>query len=667
MANTFTFANLTLTDADIFGGINFTHDLNTGEEFTIGNTASASVKFVTDTQLPLYSKDAVNGTFTWTQDGVSRGRYYITEVTKASGKYEVTAYDAMILLDTSVSALSLTFPLSVGTAASAIATFIGCTTQGTINNSTMEAEDGTIEDTVTCRQLLGWVAEASGCSVKIDGSDHLCFMYYADSGITITASDYIEYGLNVADYTCAAIDNVTICDMAGMTAASAGSGTNSLFIQGNPFLYDATDTEAAVILGCVDSFIYAPFTCDMFEENGLEVGTMATFGSTATLVMHIESSESGAVASAVGSDTRAEFNKSIDIIVNEALAVANDAQQTAQATNLHFWYTASGDEAGAHIAEVDKPTFDADPQGGNVRIDSNSLDIRNGLDVLASFSATEAVMGSEDSSSISIGLEGIAAQKSDGTEYFEIGQSSASITQESNRSAVVATPGGQSGLSGTANLTEAPYASLYDVIATGAAIKFDITVSIKYWVTNITPQQYKTVSRTVSFSGSSWKKGTSHNESPSNRLVSYISYSSSGTCYVSLNKTWIDNNFYSSAHPWSVVDIRIRLRGNLTTPAPSYAFGVAIEATKPLSFGINEGTIPSSYGLALGKYNEDDTNDDYVLIAGNGTSDSSRSNALAVSWDGDIEIALDTTAASGTDHDIYDALVALGWDSDVIV
>lgn len=327
MANTFTFANLTLTDADIFGGINFLHDLNTGEEFTIGNTASASVKFVTDTQLPLYSKDATNGTFTWTQDSVSRGRYYITEVTKASGKYEVTAYDAMILLDTNISVLSLTLPKTVSQLATAIATYIGCTVSGTVTNGSLSVSE--LNADLTCRELLHYVAEASGCSVKIDGSNHLCFMYYASSGITITASDYKELGLNVADYTCAKINNVTIYNTEGELQAQAGSGSNALYIGGNPLLDNATNTNATNILNKVKDFQYAPFTCEMFEENGLEVGTMATFGSTATLVMHIESSEDGAVASAVGSDNRAEYNKDILTVVNETAAIAVNAQTIA--------------------------------------------------------------------------------------------------------------------------------------------------------------------------------------------------------------------------------------------------------------------------------------------------------------------------------------------------
>lgn len=328
MANTFTFANLTLTDANIFGGINFLHDMNTGDEFTIGNTASASVRFVTDTQLPLYSKDATNGTFTWTQNSVGRGRFYITEVTKNNGMYEVTAYDAMILLDAKISVLSLSYPSSVSTLASAIATYIGCTVSGTVTNGTLSVPTA-LDSDMTCRQLLGYVAEASGCSVKIDGSDHICFMYYASSGITVTAADYVEGGLNVADYTCAKIDNVTIYNTEGTVQATAGSGYNALYIGSNPLLDNANSTNATNILNVVKNFQYAPFKCEMFGENGLEVGTTATFGSTTTLVMHIESSENGALASAVGSDNRAAYNKDILTVVNETNAIAVNAQTVA--------------------------------------------------------------------------------------------------------------------------------------------------------------------------------------------------------------------------------------------------------------------------------------------------------------------------------------------------
>ena len=75
---------------------------------------------------------------------------------------------------------------------------------------------------------------------------------------------------------------------------------------------------------------------------------------------------------------------------------------------------------------------------------------------------------------------------------------------------------------------------------------------------------------------------------------------------------------------------------------------------------------------AIGKYNEADIGDinnegAYAFIVGNGTADDARSNALTVAWDGNVEMALDTTSASGTDHDLYAAITALGWESEVIV
>lgn len=316
MANTLTFAGQTITDTNLFGEIRYVCDLNTSDALSIGNTASASVEFTTDVQVPLYSLDQTNGTFTWTQDSTARGRYYITEVKKSEGKYDVTAYDAMMLLETDISALSLSIPLTVSAAASAIASYIGCTVSGSVCNGSLATNY--LEEGMTIRQLLAYVAEASGCSVKVDGADHLCFMYYASSGITITNNQYKT--LEVADYACAAIDNVTILNALGSVQATSGSGTNSLYIEGNPFMVDAKDSHAATILSGLSGITYTPLTCEMFTENGLTVGTAATFGNTTTLVMHIESSEEGATVSSVGVNTRAEYNKSLSASIASAMS-----------------------------------------------------------------------------------------------------------------------------------------------------------------------------------------------------------------------------------------------------------------------------------------------------------------------------------------------------------
>ena len=105
----------------------------------------------------------------------------------------------------------------------------------------------------------------------------------------------------------------------------------------------------------------------------------------------------------------------------------------------------------------------------------------------------------------------------------------------------------------------------------------------------------------------------------------------------------------------------------------SHAEGVKTEANGEGSHTGGIGTIADSdYQTAIGMYNESDANSIYALIIGNGQFSASlnqiiRSDAFRVGWDGNVELALDTTAASGTtDGDLYDAITALGWESEVI-
>lgn len=106
--------------------------------------------------------------------------------------------------------------------------------------------------------------------------------------------------------------------------------------------------------------------------------------------------------------------------------------------------------------------------------------------------------------------------------------------------------------------------------------------------------------------------------------------------------------------------------GDSTTASGRYshAEGYLTTASGSNSHAQNVGTKAGYYAqTAIGKYN--DNKSDTAFEIGNGTS-SKRSNAHEFTWDGDVRLALDTSATSGTDKEIYDALVALGWASDVI-
>jgi hypothetical protein len=98
----------------------------------------------------------------------------------------------------------------------------------------------------------------------------------------------------------------------------------------------------------------------------------------------------------------------------------------------------------------------------------------------------------------------------------------------------------------------------------------------------------------------------------------------------------------------------------------SHAEGSNTEASAHASHAQNEGTIADwEYQTALGKYNEPDaSSNDHAFFIGNGSNDSNRSNAFAVTWEGDGELALDTTAGAGTtDGDLYALIQTLGWDT----
>ena len=68
---------------------------------------------------------------------------------------------------------------------------------------------------------------------------------------------------------------------------------------------------------------------------------------------------------------------------------AYNANQIAQDTNQYFWHTETGTDTGAHITEIPKEDFEADPQhgGGNLLARSNGIAIRDGLTELASFAS----------------------------------------------------------------------------------------------------------------------------------------------------------------------------------------------------------------------------------------------------------------------------------------
>lgn len=121
--------------------------------------------------------------------------------------------------------------------------------------------------------------------------------------------------------------------------------------------------------------------------------------------------------------------------------------------------------------------------------------------------------------------------------------------------------------------------------------------------------------------------------------------------------------------------------GTKATAPDAHAEGVYTEANGIHSHAEGRRTVASGasahaqnyktvagydYQTAIGKFNNNDRNNAFEI--GNGSSDNNRSNALEVTWDGNVKIDLPNyQTANTTDKAIYDALVSLGWDSEVLV
>lgn len=89
--------------------------------------------------------------------------------------------------------------------------------------------------------------------------------------------------------------------------------------------------------------------------------------------------------------------------VSAVRKVAESAARVAGNTNQYFWHTQEGSDTGAHITEIPREDFLADPEngGGNLLARSNGVAVRDGLTELAAFLADTFHVGIDPNTKIS--------------------------------------------------------------------------------------------------------------------------------------------------------------------------------------------------------------------------------------------------------------------------
>lgn len=379
--------------------------------------------------------------------------------------------------------------------------------------------------------------------------------------------------------------------------------------------------------------------------------------------------------------------------------------------------------AGVHIRDgrTDIARFGATAQigrddEGHVLIDSDSVDIKNGQDVLASFGENTHI-GGENNAKIQINGIAIGGIDEQGAQTFEISNNgttqemgyivnnifqSMDFTKSSPSTPAILTytipqliKNGsaitisfrcfnvyQSGLAFTYGTTST---STINTSYVGGSITYDgenTFVFSVYRKLSANDTYIFTLER-ITFNGTRKAPYFTFGTRKSNSSIGSFSFAE-GAENGALGK-------YSHSEGFATIASKnaSHAEGGSTYASGDYshAEGYFAQATGRCAHAQNEGTrAEGDCQTTLGKYNIPDPQNVYAVIIGNGEDGTythtwvddqgetheeevdKTSNALAITWDGNVEMALNTIATTGTiDNDLYTAITALGWEGDVIV
>lgn len=281
-------------------------------EITIWVEPGSDLVITSGTRLAHYREDAA-GTRTLC------GTYWAVKPTRQTrNTYKIYAYDAVSRLDgiqsTWLRSIQGQFPMTLWSFAQKVAAQCGLTIANTSlpRNGSYQVQAFYADD-LTGRQLLSWVAQASGTFLRATADGELAFAWYEDrrdivigpgagSGVLLadstgallqdaegyylevasgspTAVPYYEGTLSYEDYVCPVIDKVQIrqsTDDVGVIAPPEETGTNALTIEGNLLLTTSTDEALRPVAESLYTLMlgvtYTPCTVRVPASSGLSAG-----------------------------------------------------------------------------------------------------------------------------------------------------------------------------------------------------------------------------------------------------------------------------------------------------------------------------------------------------------------------------------------------------------
>ena len=315
MLNKLISTNLTLTDANLYGGVSYSRDINPDNDFMYGCIASGSIEFTIDNS-DNKAESLINTQFTWQckMNGdttyKTMGLFTVANIKKNRNKATLTAYDNVYALEASADSwlASLTFPKTLKELTNSMTVKTSITIRLPEDSfSSFTVNQNFITNNVSYRQILSFIGQLTNRFFVATTTGAIEGQRYTTSATVIDNSKYIS--LTVDENAIDPIDRLQIQSTHDDIGYVAGTGTNTYIITENPLVFSAnkataTTTLATNLLNGLKTITYTPMKFSTFNDYGVDVGNILTINGKTCYVMKKTVKASGCEFECVGNKRR---------------------------------------------------------------------------------------------------------------------------------------------------------------------------------------------------------------------------------------------------------------------------------------------------------------------------------------------------------------------------
>ena len=338
--------NLTLLDANLYGGVTFQQEVNTGNDFAYGVVASASIKFTIDNEDGA-AATYIDQSFDWycemsgETDYAYKGTYIVKDISKNGKKATLTAYDCICKLDAVADAWvsGLTYPITLTSMVNSMGNKLGLSISALTADyrGSYKVYNNFMTRNITYRQILEYIAQIANVNFMADtsGQKDIIYKRYTETATIINNSKYVK--LTVSDYTTEPIDKVQIQSTFDDIGYVVGTGDNAYVITENPLFFtnekQSTITSiASSLLAELKTITYTPMKFSTLKDFDINCGDIIKVNNIPCYIMKKSIKPSGCEFECVGNKRRetqkTEVNSAITALNNRTNELVRTVDET---------------------------------------------------------------------------------------------------------------------------------------------------------------------------------------------------------------------------------------------------------------------------------------------------------------------------------------------------